>query len=128
MSHTASPPGQPHIFIVEDDDAVRESLVLLAEGEGFSVSAYSDGESFLNEAEPTGGDIVLLDLDLPGVGGADIAAALRKRGQHCRVAVISGLRRRAFDDGVNEVKPVAAFRKPLDHRQILETVLGSAGL
>lgn len=114
VSRTAPSSKPQTVFIVEDDRAVRDALCLLVEDEGIPVVAYPDGMSFLRHAAPTDADMVLLDLGLPGLSGADVAAALRSRGCRCPIAVISGLRGPAFDRGISAIKPVAAFRKPLD--------------
>jgi len=111
-----------HVFVVEDDLAVREALVMLVEGQGWSCRAFESGERFLDIARPGQDDVLILDLDLPGMNGTDIAATLRARGVSPSIYVVSGLRNRAFEAGVASIKPVAAFRKPLDTQGLLDAV------
>ena len=107
---------------MEDDHAVRDALVMMIEAEGWLCHAYATGEQFLKTACPTHEDILILDLDLPGIKGPEIAAQLRAKGSSPSIYVISGLRNRAFEAGVNQIQPVAAFRKPLDTADLLDKV------
>ncbi|MEL6227638.1 MAG: response regulator [Pseudomonadota bacterium] len=122
------PSSKPQaVFIVEDDRAVRDALTLLVEDQGIAIAAFADGESFLQNARPSDGDIVLLDLGLPDMDGELVAELLRIRGCKCRIAVISGQRGAAFDRSVARVRPFAAFRKPLHIPSLLQTLsLGPA--
>ncbi|MEO1656669.1 MAG: response regulator [Pseudomonadota bacterium] len=122
MDHSPSHPPLHRVFVVEDDHAVRDALVMLVEAEGWDCSAFSNGERFLEIARPSDEDVLILDLDLPGIDGTDIAASLQARGVHPSIYVISGLRNRAFQAGVAKIKPVAAFRKPLDTAGLLSAV------
>lgn len=101
------------LHIVEDDAAVREALALVLEGEGYAVDSWADGERFLGQARIAPDDLLLLDLGLPGMSGAEVAKALRARGDRPRTIVLSGMRGIAFDQAVRVVAPAAALRKPL---------------
>ena len=67
------------IALVDDDDAVRDSLALLLRLHGFATREFASGEAFLEWAgtEPT--DCVLLDLRMPGASGLDVQAELARR-------------------------------------------------
>jgi DNA-binding NarL/FixJ family response regulator len=69
------------VALVEDDDDIRLSLSLLVGGaEGFAcVGAYGDGESALAGLEADLPDVVLMDIELPGISGIDTTAELRRR-------------------------------------------------
>lgn len=110
------------LHVVEDDAPVREALVLVLEGEGYAVRPWADGEQFLGEAQIAPQDLLLLDLELPGLGGAEVVQCLIARGQALRTVVLSGTRGRAFDRAVAAIAPVAALRKPLQP-ELLSTTL-----
>ncbi len=66
------------ILVVEDEDAIREMLVVVLEQAGFTVQAASnadDAQHFLNETLP---DLILLDWGLPTISGVEFARRLRK--------------------------------------------------
>jgi two-component system response regulator MtrA len=64
------------ILIVEDDSALRLTLRLLLEDEGYKVSEFADGESVLDSSEHI--DLALVDLRLPGISGYDVVRHLRR--------------------------------------------------
>lgn len=68
------------ICIVEDNKALLENLNLLLAGEpGFSVTGtYSSAEDALNELPWNGAEILLADIDLPGLSGVDLIRRVRK--------------------------------------------------
>ena len=100
----------PRVFIVEDDPAIRDALALVAEDQGYGVETYESGGHFLRSAMPGPGDIVLLDISLPGLDGVAIASAMKSRGDRCTIAVMSGLRETAFRRAVDAIQPDRAFR------------------
>lgn len=67
------------ISIVEDDDKLRNSLIILLEG-AFGircVSAYEDAESAVNDIPRKNPDVVLMDINLPGISGIDCIRKLK---------------------------------------------------
>lgn len=122
MSRTAARLPARHVFVIEDDDAVRDSLTMIIDGAGLPVSAYADGKTFLKEAAPGRDDFIVLDLDMPTMSGTAIAAELKARGSKTPIAIISGLRSCAYASGVAQVAPVAAFRKPLKPDDLLNAL------
>jgi DNA-binding NtrC family response regulator len=65
----------PRVLVVEDEDMVRELLEQTLGEEGFRVSTVSSGESALKRLESTLFDVVLLDLNLPGMHGLNVLSA-----------------------------------------------------
>ncbi|HSM08978.1 MAG TPA: sigma-54 dependent transcriptional regulator [Gemmatimonadota bacterium] len=63
------------ILVVEDDDVIRSFLVRLLEGKEYDVSAVESGEAALDRLERRLFDVVLLDLNLPGMHGLNVLAA-----------------------------------------------------
>ena len=66
------------IVIVDDDEAVRDSLRFSLAIEGFAVRTFSSSEQLLAEAA-TAGDCFVVDQKLPGMNGLDLISTLRAR-------------------------------------------------
>ena len=77
------------ILIVDDDEAVRESLRNLMESEGFAVCAFSNGHDLLNESLPATGCLVV-DYHMPAMNGLELVGALRGRGVSVPAILITG--------------------------------------
>ena len=61
-----------HVFIVDDDAPVRAALSLLVRSYGWNAHCHHTAESFLSAPAAPAGSCVLLDLDLPGLNGAEV--------------------------------------------------------
>jgi two-component system response regulator RegX3 len=67
------------ILVVEDEVSYSDPLSYLLRKEGYEVAVAETGPAALEEFDRAGADLVLLDLMLPGLGGADVCRALRQR-------------------------------------------------
>jgi two-component system response regulator FixJ len=118
------------VYVVDDDDAVRDSLVALLEPEGFIVQTFSSADEFLNELEentPEDGlaACLLLDLNMPGKDGFDLLTILADRDRDLPVVVMTGnigekTRTRALQCGA-----IAFLEKPVDADQLIDTLRNS---
>lgn len=90
------PGGRERILLVEDDPAVRDFAVSLLVDLGYHVTSASDGIEACaiadHEAE-TGFDLLLTDVVMPRMGGADLAGELRRRRPDLAVLFVSGYAR-----------------------------------
>ncbi|WP_104110707.1 response regulator transcription factor [Arthrobacter sp. N199823] len=67
------------VLIVEDEDSISDPLSFLLSKEGYEVSVVDNGLDALVEFERSGADLVLLDLQLPGMSGTEVCKHLRQR-------------------------------------------------
>jgi two-component system phosphate regulon response regulator PhoB len=84
------------ILVVEDEDLIREMLVLALQEEGFEVVTATDGRTastFLQSAESIPGDfmfdLIILDLMLPQINGLDLCRLLRYQGNPVPILILS---------------------------------------
>ena len=72
-------PG-PVVFIVDDNDAVRDSLGLLLGLRGYSTRGYANGKALLSSVDRSARGCILLDLRMPDMDGLEVQAELAARG------------------------------------------------
>ena len=65
------------ILIVEDEEAIADSLAFSLRSEGFDVDTVRDGETALEAARERTYDVMILDLMLPGISGVEVCRRLR---------------------------------------------------
>jgi DNA-binding response OmpR family regulator len=68
----------PDILVVEDDTALRETLVYNLSRQDYAVRSVGDGLSALKAARQAQPDLILLDLMLPGMDGIEVCRILRQ--------------------------------------------------
>jgi two-component system, LuxR family, response regulator FixJ len=114
------------VYLVDDDDAVRDSLRLLLESYGMEVRDYSSAEDFLREIEEGENSCLISDLHLPVVGGFDLIRIMRRRRIDLPVILITGGSNK--DTGALAIKAgvVAILEKPVTEEVLMEAV--QAGL
>lgn len=79
---------QPHILVIEDEDALATLLQYNLEKEGYQVSVAGDGEEAMMLAEEGNPDLVLVDWMLPKVSGIEVCRRLRGRQESRNVPII----------------------------------------
>lgn len=78
------------IYIVEDDEAVRDSLALLLESEGLQVETFATGDAFLDAWNPEMAGCLVLDIRMPGSDGLDVQRILNERGSLLPIIFVTG--------------------------------------
>lgn len=79
-----------HVFLVDDDNDVRGELETALSLRGFAVRGFEDGEGFLGAEAALPGGCVVLDLNMPGLSGIEVQAALAQRQSAHKVVMLTG--------------------------------------
>jgi len=121
------------VYIVDDDDGVRDSVRLLLETAGIPVQTYDRAATFLDAAPGLAG-CVLTDIAMPGMDGFELQTRLKEDAARLSVIVMTGQADipravRAMKAGAidflekpfNETQLLDAVRRGLDRSRLLET-------
>lgn len=86
------------VMVVEDHDLMRETLIdVIGRMSGFEVCAgVESGEAALRAPERRSADIVLVDMSLPGMTGAEFVAEMQRRRPQTSCVMLSGHRERHY--------------------------------
>ena len=76
------------VLLVDDEDSLRRVMKDLLEREGYVVSEARDGVQALDEVDRTGPDVIVLDLNLPGLDGYGVLSHLRSRPATADIPVV----------------------------------------
>jgi FixJ family two-component response regulator len=79
-----------HVFIVDDDAAVLDSIRMLLEAADFSVAIFHGAEDFLEVCTPDTQGCVILDVNMPDMDGPAMQDELARRGLHLPIIFLSG--------------------------------------
>lgn len=103
----ARPVGPGRVLLAEDDEFVAQTVITLLRREGHTVQRLPDGTTAwqILEADPTAFDLLLLDVNMPGLNGIDVARRVHAAGRyHGSILVMSGRL------GSEELEQLAAAR------------------
>jgi FixJ family two-component response regulator len=82
--------GAPTVFVVDDDEALRDALSQLLDSSGIKVECHADGTSFLSDYREDRPGCLLLDIAMPGMSGLDVQSELRARGHRIPIIFLTG--------------------------------------
>ena len=118
----ASPSQEPRVFVVDDDQSIRELLGWLMQRHGLKVELFADAAAFLEIYRPEYPGCLILDLHLPGMSGLDLQSYLNDQGVVLPVIFLSG--GADVSKAVKAVKSGAVdfIEKPFDYKQIVALV------
>src|SRR5690242_8385748 len=114
------------VLIVDDEKNIRRTVRMVLEGEGFAVEEASSGEEALARLPDVGADVMLLDVQLPGISGLDTIERIAKMAASSKtpeatptIIMISG--HATLADAVRAVKAGAydLIEKPLDRERLM---------
>ena len=110
------------IFVVDDEKNIRRTVRMVLEGEGFAVEEASSGEEALARLPEIGADVMLLDVQLPGMSGLETIeriAKLKNLESQPTIIMISG--HATLADAVRATKAGAydLIEKPLDRERLM---------
>ncbi|HET7716108.1 MAG TPA: response regulator, partial [Bauldia sp.] len=83
-------PGNPVVHIIDDDDAIRDSLVFLLTSADIKVVAYASADEFMRALPGVTTGCVVTDIRMPGMGGIDLLRHLKEIGSSLQVIVMTG--------------------------------------
>jgi FixJ family two-component response regulator len=80
----------PIVFIVDDDEGIREGLSSLVRSVGFAVQTFGSADEFLREQRPDAPGCLVLDVRLPGLSGLDLQRELTQADSQIPIIFITG--------------------------------------
>jgi FixJ family two-component response regulator len=110
------------VLIVDDDESLRRALARTVRMAGFEVEAFQSAEALLAHGVPERDACLVLDVDLPGIGGIELKRALAEAGRDLPTIFITALEPAEVGDPLAALAPVAVLYKPFDKEALLEAI------
>jgi two-component system response regulator FixJ len=82
--------NEPVVHVIDDDEAIRESLAFLLDTAGLTASTYESAESFLAALPGLGAGCIVTDVRMPGMSGLDLARRVKELGSALPIVVMTG--------------------------------------
>ena len=113
---------EPTVFLVDDDDAVRDSLALLLDTMGLRTVAYPSAAAFLDNYDPGHPGCLVLDIRMPSMSGMELQAALVAKSVTIPIIFLTGhgnvsMSAKAFRSGA-----VDFLEKPFNEQVLLRRI------
>lgn len=115
-------PENTILFIVEDDDTIRELLELNLKAEGFKVFSFFSVEQMERRKDGVNCDLLLLDVMLPGLNGLHYAKKLKEEGLHIPILFVSALNQEKNISKGYELGAIDYIIKPFEINHLMHKV------
>jgi two-component system OmpR family response regulator len=110
------------VLIVEEEEELAENLRDLLEFEGYAVATCSTGEEALEKTSSETPDLVLLDIQLPGMNGLEVLRRLKGKYPTLPVAIVSALSQKETRKQMEECGADGMLLKPYDQDELLRLI------
>ena len=115
--------GSRRVLVVDDDEHMRKYLRTVLETGGYACDLAVEGMSALRRLYRSDYDLIIMDMDMPGLDGPSAISAINRLCPEQKVLVVSGHLRDDTVDWLWEGGRVAGWcRKPVQPRELLEAV------
>jgi FixJ family two-component response regulator len=113
---------QPCVYIVDDDNAVRDGLGLIIEMAGFNFQAFASAEQFLESYCAGPPSCLLLDVNMPGMTGDELQNELNRRNIHLPIIFLTGYGNIPLTVRTIKAGAVDFLTKPVPSKLLIERI------
>lgn len=110
------------VLVIDDEDSIRDYLSMMLEREGYEVASADDGPEALKLNKQSSFDVVITDIQLPGMSGIDILSAFRSADPSIPVIIVTG---HGSQESAIEALNLGAFYyllKPVSNEELKQVV------
>ncbi len=113
-------PPEPTVFIVDDDEAVRDSLEILCRSVGLKGETYASATAYLEAHDPDRAGCLVLDIRMPGMSGLQLQKRLEELGSPPPIIFITGHGDVPMAVGAIQRGAVDFIQKPFRDQDLLD--------
>ncbi|HHF3063464.1 TPA: response regulator transcription factor [Vibrio diabolicus] len=117
--------GEKHlpVFVVDDDESVRDSLAFMLEEHDFNVTTFADGQSFLDEVDVQQAGCIILDSRMPNLRGQQVHQVLNQANSPLAVIYLTGHGDVPMAVDALQAGAVNFFQKPVKGDELAQAIL-----
>lgn len=112
----------PIVCVVDDDEAVRDSLYVLLLTRGLGVRTYASAAEFLADQRAPDCHCLLLDMHMPEMTGLALLQALRQKGNMAPAIVVTGGGDQALAEQVERAGALGLLKKPVTEIELFDWI------
>jgi two-component system response regulator FixJ len=110
------------VDIVEDDDAVRDSICALLEAYGHTARGYASAALYLNRAATAPGNCLIVDLHMPEMTGLELVETLRSQDVRVPALIMTARHDPSLDPRIGRAGVAKLLHKPIQDEQLFGSI------
>ena len=108
------------ILVIDDETMILDAIKIIFEDMGYGVKVFSDAAAGLDEAVSGDYDLILVDVRMPGMNGAEVTEGIHKAKAKAKVLVITGYPNDPLAARALEAGAVGLLKKPFEIAKIID--------
>jgi CheY-like chemotaxis protein len=120
--HPAKAMTKRRILVVDDDRDILESTALVLRTEGYDVLTVDSGGSVIDVVRRGRPDLVLLDMRMPGMSGAEVCASLKGDPELAGIPIVAFSADCGVAERLGEINVAAFLQKPFEFDDLIRTI------
>ena len=113
-----------NVLVVDDDDSIRNMLLIVLRQAGFAADAAASGDEALSRLDTTNYSALVLDVVMPGISGIEVMRQMASTGRHTKCVVLMTAGTESLLDDAPPVLVHTKLRKPFNIKDVVEAVRG----
>jgi len=113
---------KPEVFVIDDDEAVRQSLCWLMESADHPAKGYARADEYIADLPSGGSGCIVTDVRMPGISGIELLETLAARGTHLPVVVITAHGDVQMAVEAMKLGAIDFVEKPFEDKELLDVV------
>lgn len=113
-----------NVLVVDDDDSIRNMLLIVLRQAGFAADAAASGDEALSRLDTSNYSALVLDVVMPGIGGIEVMRQMASTGRHTKCVVLMTAGTESLLDDAPPVLVHTKLRKPFNIKDVVEAVRG----
>jgi two-component system, LuxR family, response regulator FixJ len=118
-------PEPQAVYVIDDDEAVRDSLALLLESQWFTMRGFASGLEFLSVASSLAAGCIVMDMRMPGMDGLELLERLKERKLSLPVIAMTGHGEVSVAVQALKAGAIEFIEKPFPGLMLIDAVLSA---
>jgi len=110
------------LYLIDDDKSVLRSFALLLRSAGIDHRSFESADEFLSVSKPCVKDLLILDLNLPGMSGCDLIKKFYQEGIQIAIIIVTAYEDSKTRELCKQFGVLAYLRKPVDGEALLDLI------
>ena len=110
------------VYLIDDDDSIRQAIDMLLQSANMNVQAFSKGEQFLRINPQHNGSCIITDLKMKGLDGFSLCEKLHEKGINIPVIFLTAFDSQEYRQHAKEIGAAGYLSKPVDDQALIDTI------
>lgn len=110
------------VYIIDDDDSIRQAIDMLLQSANMNVQAFSEGEQFLHCNHQIERSCIISDLKMKGLDGFSLCEKLHDKGINIPVIFLTAFDSQEYRQHAREIGAAGYLSKPVDDQALIDTI------